>query len=120
MPSTAICSTTPSISISVFCIESDVRNEKSTRRSPGAFALVGIRNEKLGTGATHHSAEFEVDPDALKYGTAASVAYALGFLNSDLHIQKQWKSFSDLYDSLGLPEEQISYLRGLRDDYDSV
>ena len=87
---------------------------------PGVFALVGTRNEALGTGAPHHSAEFEVDPAVLKQGTAASVSYALGFLNSALALPKPWKSFADLYESMGLPEDQIGYLRGLRADYDSI
>jgi amidohydrolase len=51
---------------------------------PGVFALVGIRNEEKGTGAPHHDGRFDLDEDALKYGAATAVAYAMGFLASDI------------------------------------
>lgn len=48
---------------------------------PSAFAFVGIRNERLGSGAPHHSAQFDVDEEAMVWGTAAAVGYAVDFLN---------------------------------------
>ena len=47
-------------------------------------------------------------------------AVGVGFLNSALTLPKPWKSFADLYESMGLPEDQIDYLRGRRADYDSI
>ena len=49
---------------------------------PSAFAFVGIRNEGLGSGAGHHTAKFDVDEDALPWGVAAAVSYALAFLRT--------------------------------------
>lgn len=47
---------------------------------PSIMAHVGNYNPEKGTTAQLHSPFFEVDPDTLKYGVAATVAYALGFL----------------------------------------
>lgn len=47
---------------------------------PSVMAHVGTGNKEKGTTAQLHSPFFEVDPDVLKYGVAATVAYALGFL----------------------------------------
>lgn len=47
---------------------------------PSIMAHVGNCNPEKGTTAQLHSPFFEVDPDVLKYGVAATVAYALGFL----------------------------------------
>ena len=46
---------------------------------PGVLAFTGIRNEKLGSGANHHTARFDVDEAALLPGAAAACAYALSF-----------------------------------------
>lgn len=46
-------------------------------RYPGVFGLLGIKNPELGSGANHHTAEFDLDEDALKLGVAATVSYAL-------------------------------------------
>ena len=51
---------------------------------PGVFALLGIQNKAKGIGAAHHNNKFDVDEDVLKYGAAAAVAYAEGFLASDI------------------------------------
>lgn len=49
---------------------------------PSVYAFVGIRNEAKGTGANHHQPTFDVDEDAMAYGVAAAVSYALAFLAS--------------------------------------
>ena len=47
---------------------------------PGVFGLLGIRNPELGSGANHHTAEFDLDEGALKIGVAATVNFALKVL----------------------------------------
>ena len=47
---------------------------------PGAFCFVGIQNDALGTGANHHTPEFDVDESAMTVGVTAAVAYARAFL----------------------------------------
>ena len=47
---------------------------------PSIMAHLGNRNPEKGTTTDLHNPHFEVDPDVLKYGVAATVAYALGFL----------------------------------------
>lgn len=48
--------------------------------APAVYAFVGIRNEGLGTGAPHHTPEFDIDEDALAMGTAGAVAFACNIL----------------------------------------
>lgn len=48
---------------------------------PGVFAFVGIQNLSKGIGAEHHNAFFDLDEDALKLGVAATVQYAIDFLD---------------------------------------
>lgn len=50
------------------------------RYFPGVFAFVGILNEMKGTGAEHHNEHFDIDEDALIIGVAATVQYAVDFL----------------------------------------
>ncbi|WP_342513352.1 amidohydrolase [Sporosarcina sp. FSL K6-1522] len=50
---------------------------------PGVFAFVGIQNEEKGTGAEHHNAYFDLDEDVLKLGVAATVQYAIDFLQNE-------------------------------------
>ena len=47
---------------------------------PGLFTFTGIKNETLGTGANHHTPEFDIDESGLKYGVEAALAYALTML----------------------------------------
>lgn len=47
---------------------------------PSVMALLGMRDEEKGFTAELHSPKFEANEAALKYGVAAHVAYALGFL----------------------------------------
>ncbi len=51
---------------------------------PGVFALVGIKNDKKGTGAAHHNNQFDIDEDVLINGTLMHVIYALEYLNSEI------------------------------------
>ncbi|QPQ35732.1 amidohydrolase [Lysinibacillus sp. JNUCC-52] len=50
---------------------------------PGVFAFVGIQNLEKGVGAEHHNVYFDIDEDALKFGVAATVQYALYFLDNE-------------------------------------
>jgi len=54
---------------------------------PSIMAHVGNYNPEKGTTAQLHSPFFEVDPEVLKYGVAATVAYALGFLKHKAPIE---------------------------------
>lgn len=53
---------------------------------PGVFAFVGIQNLEKGTGAEHHNVFFDLDEDALKLGVAATVQYAMDFLDYEKQI----------------------------------
>ena len=46
-------------------------------RYPGAMGLLGIRNAQYGSGAPHHSAQFDVDESVMQLGMCALIAYAL-------------------------------------------
>ncbi len=48
---------------------------------PGVLTFTGIANEQLGSGANHHTAEFDVDEEGMVYGIAAAVGYTVDFLN---------------------------------------
>lgn len=50
---------------------------------PGAFWMVGHRNEEKGIVWPHHHPRFDVDEDALAYGIKALVAVSLQYLNGD-------------------------------------
>lgn len=45
-------------------------------RWPGVLAFIGIYNKDKGTGAEHHTPEFDIDEDTLIYGTACYAAEA--------------------------------------------
>ena len=47
---------------------------------PGAYLMLGVGNEEAGITAINHNEAFDADENALKYGAAAHVAYALSFL----------------------------------------
>ena len=48
---------------------------------PSLMVLLGIRDAEKGITATLHNPKFEANEEALCYGVAASVAYAIAFLN---------------------------------------
>ena len=49
---------------------------------PGVLSFTGIQNVALGSGANHHTPEFDLDEDGLVYGVTAAVGYALEFLKN--------------------------------------
>lgn len=49
------------------------------RLCPTLFTFVGIQNPELGTTAGHHTAEFDIDEDALQYAIGAMVKFAIGY-----------------------------------------
>lgn len=51
---------------------------------PGLMGRVGVGNPEKGMTIGGHNPGYDLDEDGLPYGTAAYVAYALGFLNSDI------------------------------------
>ena len=71
---------------------------------PGVFALLGIRNEELGSGAENHSAQFDLDEEAFVCGAAATVSYALTFLNDPVGTSsRKWSgTLEELYESAGV------------------
>lgn len=50
------------------------------RLYPGVMTFTGIRNPTLGSGANHHTPEFDIDEEGMCYGAATGVGYALEFL----------------------------------------
>ncbi|MBR4038506.1 MAG: amidohydrolase [Clostridia bacterium] len=65
---------------------------------PGVLSFTGIRNEKLGSGANHHTPQFDVDEAALLPGAAAACAFALDFLQNrpDFGFKRDIVSMQDL------------------------
>ena len=43
------------------------------------FTFVGVQNPDLGTTAVHHTAEFDIDEDALQYAIGTMVKFAIGY-----------------------------------------
>ena len=80
---------------------------------PGVFALVGIANPEVGSGAAHHNDKFDLDEAVLKYGVAGACAYAFGFLESDIDTSKTRfdGTVYDLYKMAGYGEDRLSVLR---------
>ncbi len=72
------------------------------RYFPGVFAFVGIQNEKKGIGAEHHNAHFDIDEEVLKLGVAATVQYAIDFLNYEKEIDygKETRDVTTLFHDL--------------------
>ena len=48
---------------------------------PGVISFTGIMNEELGSGANHHTAEFDIDEKGMITGVAAAISYVTEFLN---------------------------------------
>lgn len=69
-----------------------------TRLWPGVLAFVGVRNEKLGCGANHHTPQFDLDESAMRNGAAAACAFALDFLENrpDFGFKREILSMQDL------------------------
>jgi len=65
---------------------------------PGILAFVGIRNEKIGCGANHHTPQFDLDESAMLNGAAAACAFALDFLENrpEIDFERRIVSMQDL------------------------
>ena len=65
---------------------------------PGVLAFVGIRNEKTGCGANHHTPQFDLDESAMRNGAAAACAFALDYLENrpETGFRRQIVSMQDL------------------------
>jgi len=65
---------------------------------PGVLAFVGIRNEKTGCGANHHTPQFDLDESAMRNGAAAACAFALDFLKNrpEIAFEREIVSMQDL------------------------
>lgn len=48
---------------------------------PGVISFTGIQSDEIGSGANHHTAEFDVDESGMITGVAAALAYVVEFLN---------------------------------------
>lgn len=48
---------------------------------PGVITFTGIQNAALGTGANHHTPEFDLDEKGMIYGVSAAIGYVVDFLN---------------------------------------
>mgnify|MGYP001028647435 FL=1 len=52
-----------------------------TSKYPGVYAFLGIKNDKIGTGAPHHNSKFDVDESSLTIGIATTVQFVIDFLD---------------------------------------
>ena len=59
---------------------------QSLKLWPGIITFTGIQSEEAGTGANHHTPEFDVDERGMIYGVAAALGYVKDFLNYDKEI----------------------------------
>ena len=53
---------------------------KYSTLAPSLFALVGIKNDELGSGANHHTAEFDLDEEALEFGLISMIKFTANYL----------------------------------------
>lgn len=53
-----------------------------TSMIPGIYSFVGIRNPALGSGANHHTPQFDLDESALPLGVTAAVGYVLEYFRA--------------------------------------
>ena len=83
--------------------------------APGVFAFLGVGSDQAGR-AAHHNERFDLDESALKYGVAASVAYALEMTESDLDLSgRTWEGdFLELLDQIGSYDARRKALREKR------
>lgn len=50
---------------------------------PTVFAMVGTKNDKIGSGAEHHNEYFDIDEESVSIGAIAMVKFASEFLKAD-------------------------------------
>lgn len=48
---------------------------------PGVITFTGIKNDAMGTGANHHTPEFDIDEKGMIAGIAAAIGYVVDFQN---------------------------------------
>ena len=77
----------------------------SAKLWPGVFALLGVRNDELGSGAENHNAKFDVDEEAMKYGVMATLSYTYAFLSGGHSTEsRKWNgTLFRLYQDAGVP-----------------
>ena len=65
---------------------------------PGVITFTGIQNDELGSGANHHTAEFDLDEQGMISGVAAALGYVKDFLdyNGEIPFKKYENSLQDL------------------------
>lgn len=79
---------------------------------PGVETFVGIENDELGSGANHHTPEFDLDEDRLIYGTAA-VSYVLEYLENTPDtsaFEPAYNSISELIATFGQQPGSTEYM----------
>lgn len=54
---------------------------------PGVISFTGIMSEDVGSGANHHTPEFDIDERGMVAGAATAVAYAQAFLSQDIAVE---------------------------------
>lgn len=62
---------------------------------PGIFTFTGAKDEEVGSGANHHTPEFDIPEKGLKYGVEASLAYVLAMLKEKPEITSFHKADLD-------------------------
>ena len=62
---------------------------------PGIFTFTGAKDEEVGSGANHHTPEFDLSEKGLKYGVEASLAYVLAMLKEKPEIKSFHKADLD-------------------------
>lgn len=70
---------------------------------PGVYVFLGIRNDEYGSGANHHTPEFDLDEAALPYGVAAALSYVVEYLKRPpVHagFQPVAESFAAMYQAM--------------------
>lgn len=53
---------------------------------PSVFSFTGIKNEKIGCGANHHTPKFDIDENGMIFGTAAALSYVFAFLDNEVDL----------------------------------
>lgn len=68
------------------------------RLYPGLITFTGLRTPEKGSGANHHTPQFDIDEDCLPYGVAAGLAYAIEFLaySQPIPFKRRIHSLNDL------------------------
>lgn len=65
---------------------------------PGVHTFTGIYNPEVGSGANHHSPEFDLDEDGMIYGAAAAIGYVLEYFDvkPEIAFKKQFTDVEEL------------------------